>query len=705
MSLRIATLLAFFLFTTLGLAQQEGDKELVLQDTTSRFSNSLREIEKDLDTREEVREQIVDNRVNQIRDEGKDLEISRLFQSHPGMQVVDPVVEKLLDSALKIQLYEHYLTKIEAFTDSGNEESRKAARIYHELLNSNIYGFNKQQLAEARIFLSSGETVNAYAFSGQPTTTYYEGLIKALNEGELKSVMAHELGHVRAGHVPMAYKIYTILLTGHYYMFSDSISGVNSPERYLQRFNDMIPELSRLSPDQISKQFPNDPLWRSMVANLSHHMGTEQGRVSSSAMTSALTTISEAASVVLNQTIINNGQKHLQDLVLKLEAILVPQELVKAEFAKLSNSMAQSGRPGSRMLANQLQMMAFYNTLGKGLSELSLSKERTADRFAVLGAGEQATKDLLVKFHGGMFGNEDKEKQNKRLQELINKDPALYESFRHSIKPSHPLGAERAEISSKYASSQSYLMINNDFTKALYDYVLLTDVISAMEPNEYRINQQYAQSEELVKQRMKEIAEIVLYLEGKTKRPAFIGHYIAEEYLEKATEEAKLELKRAMHKMEVDLRFSAEEKKIAIEASKTGSQDYRDVYRKYTKALVSEIYYDLKNGNGAKVHLVNTILQESLVKFDSVAFKVLFQEKDSLGYKLKQRITRYHPEALQLVETIENAQKKFAEEVLEERMKQDKAQEQMRQKVMAQMSAQGVNVRFKSAGKSCGGKY
>jgi hypothetical protein len=126
-----------------------------------------------------------------------DYDMQKYFDGDVSTRSVMPTFLKQLNSDIlsETTLNELKMTEVTAKSDPV---------LFHEFIQVlRTFGQSEQQIKNAKCYRSMGP-INAYAYTISPDHVYfvvYDSLDNIASRAELRGVMGHEIGHVRAGHV------------------------------------------------------------------------------------------------------------------------------------------------------------------------------------------------------------------------------------------------------------------------------------------------------------------------------------------------------------------------------------------------------------------------------------------------------------------------------------------------------------------------
>jgi Zn-dependent protease with chaperone function len=121
---------------------------------------------------------------------------------HPADRAALEAVKKIpvLDKVFRkfLELGAERIMRIQLMGSAVHVTPKQCGRIYKLFKEA----ADILDMHEPDLFLASNPTVNAFTFGVErPFIVLQSGLVDLLDEEELMAVMAHELGHVKAGHV------------------------------------------------------------------------------------------------------------------------------------------------------------------------------------------------------------------------------------------------------------------------------------------------------------------------------------------------------------------------------------------------------------------------------------------------------------------------------------------------------------------------
>jgi hypothetical protein len=144
---------------------------------------------------------ISDRWVDMIR-HGLDLELDKILKADPKAQELMAEVNRQLRDEVentRIQLLANV-----ALAQAGEDgQYQKLLAMTQDVAEE--LGFSDRVRKDMHVFVINDNAINAFTYAGLPNehidVVVYTGLLDIMSEGELRAVIAHELGHIKARHV------------------------------------------------------------------------------------------------------------------------------------------------------------------------------------------------------------------------------------------------------------------------------------------------------------------------------------------------------------------------------------------------------------------------------------------------------------------------------------------------------------------------
>ncbi len=377
-----------------------------------------------------------------------DLELRKFF-------FADPRLRQIYFEILENQ--ESFLTDFEHFAETGMYQlTRGVTNAYNKLDHivedtARDLGFSPEAIANRRIYIKDGSgSLNAFTVSGSQNkiiVVVHSDLLQKMDESEVRAVLGHEMGHIRASHPVIGYlldSMYTIILRtftqGHIGIpVADESSIVANFAKFCIDDKDAVrgEQRSSYGTDYVDNLLGSKFRAKRVSAFESMMKGVVQVMLS----------IPEPERVALLQEFLNlnlrilkvmNAPKHSIEFFTELAAKLPKAGVVKVDKAQMKEELS--------VLADAI----------------SQSAEMSADRFASAGSKKASVASSMGKLLGLAFTNENREGVLKALvaqaekfyQNVSEQDRAEY------MGGSHPAPVLRTQIIMNLPSTPDIFFAN-----------------------------------------------------------------------------------------------------------------------------------------------------------------------------------------------------------------------------------------------------
>lgn len=563
------------------------------------FTEEFRKIEKKIRADERMSYRFLQERANRYRDRGLDLTLADFLQNNPTAIANKDIFHNLL-ATMRVQ---HSTLLLETTTLINEEtattkERKSLLKSHNEVLFSHHYHFTKQYMENARLFYNGSSTVNAYSFTGYPQTLYYEGLVEALNTGQLKGVIAHELGHAVSKHVDHSVELYSYLLAGGYFMFSDSAGRSSKKDLIESLKRNKVFMATKVDPENAHRYSEISTFEAGIVKHFSQFAGTFGSKDYTERMFSFIDTMEEAAVNILRRSSVSKEAEFaLEELIYDLESIIINEDRIERRVWINELRQKKKGRVKTRLSSLFNNANEFFAEISRGMMDLSQSYERTADTYGMIVAGKKNNQEVEAIFMGGkLYDVEAAKIQREILKKDQRKFPGRVEQAKEGWLLSHPTPLQRIENLEIMERSFQYKMINERFLVAYRDFLDFLPVYSQiMQELKVEIPADVANQLKEVDRQIEMVKHMLQYLDGKSETyPEDLKELLEE--AKSAPERIKNELDIAIKQMEL----SKEQVLQGIGSTNEETEKYRPKYEYYIKRYGKLLNQEIKRMLNAK---------------------------------------------------------------------------------------------------------
>jgi Zn-dependent protease with chaperone function len=287
-------------------------------------------------------------------------------------------------------------------------------------------GFKKSARDKAHVFVMGSPSINAFTYSpllSEVDVVMYEGLLNIMNEGEIGAVAAHELGHIKSGHVLTGVAVQAIF---------KATGTILIPEEKADAFEAIV-------------QTEGRKLLRSSLG-LDH--------------------IPDSDAIV--DVYFNLASRIADGIVQRIPKAELTQIVGRLQSTLLPTSKEQADGSADAQLENLAQMKKFKEMM----KALTRSQEVTADRWAIIAAGPENVIGAMSKLAGGSRANPAAIlAQAERLLEDATRRGADLRAF---AAEDHPDVITRALQFKVYSQTPNYKILSDPFVRAVNLYLHLS---------------------------------------------------------------------------------------------------------------------------------------------------------------------------------------------------------------------------------------
>lgn len=297
--------------------------------------------------------------------------------------------------------------------------------------------FSAEEIKDMHIYVAGTNDINAYTnsiTSKNINIVIFDGLLSLMTPEEAEAVIAHELGHVKSGHVPAS-----LLLS----MIFQSTGEI------------LIPEDKAFQ--SLAKALTTDFLVRSL---------------SFSSRTSVSNMPAEMESYVndLNQGI----ESIIYDLKAKTQKDFKRKQQLLDLVYQISNSAQHPflnavGEPENADDAKTADVLLKSKDFKKAMVELTRAFEVTADRFGIYGSSPKMFISSMAKLTGGKTADPEKLLQQVKNTISAGEDLSSYENN------DHPLTLFRIGYANAFPNSNEGKILLNPLSRVVVTYLVVTE--------------------------------------------------------------------------------------------------------------------------------------------------------------------------------------------------------------------------------------
>lgn len=310
--------------------------------------------------------------------------------------------------------------------------------------------FPQSAIEDLHLFRSSQNVVNAFTYSGLPRSfidvVLFQGLVDLLSPQELRAVIGHEMGHIKARHVQNQVLLVSIFrATGENAIPAD-------------------PESQALRAQLVNR------LTSGLTSILAHsHRGTE-------------------FPAEIADTLVQNTLESIDATTELLKRTLRPEEIsaLNHDLTQILAAADSHGASGSTPEASVVRTRPFtqedVEKFLEALKRYSRSCETSSDRYGLLVSDLESAMATDAKLAGGRNANIHAiRRQADRLIESLNRYPHAEQTVIDS-QETHPAPVMRAVQYELFMQTTAYQIYSSPFWKALDAYVGISRVIEGSEP-------------------------------------------------------------------------------------------------------------------------------------------------------------------------------------------------------------------------------
>lgn len=374
---------------------------------------------------------------NEIVSEWTERKLNSLIRADLDNKVVnllytDPTAKKIMLEVRRVigDLVEAYRSNMMA--NAALAQPGRSGQFQKELkivqAAAEKLGFKKSARENAHVFVMGSPSVNAFTYSpllSDVDVVLYDGLLERMNEGEVLAVAAHELGHIKSGHVLTGVAVQAIF---------KATGTILIPEEKADAFEAIV-------------QTEGRKLLRSSLG-LDH--------------------IPDSDAIV----------EIYFDLALRVADRIV-KTVSKAELTKIAGTLQSAALPKSNEQAEEedpLKSLAEAKKFKEVMKRLTRSQEVTADRWSIVAAGPENVIGAMSKLAGGTRANPAA--ILAQAERLLENATAKNSDLRAFAAEDHPDVITRALHFKVYSQTLNYAIVSDPFVRTLNLYLQLSRDLS-----------------------------------------------------------------------------------------------------------------------------------------------------------------------------------------------------------------------------------